>query len=146
MLVKERLQKKENKIIALPPKAGVLEAMKAMIDHGVRCMPVVDDKGELLGIIDDKDIFRAAHNDNQGFKTLTVDSLMETDLIVGLPTDDINYIAGLMSKNNIHYVPIMDEGKMIGLISRSDVIRSQRRHIDIENRYLKLYMEGTQHG
>ena len=146
MLVKDRLNKKENKIIALPPKAGVLEAMKSMIDHGVRCMPVVDDGGKLLGIIDDKDIFRAAHRDNQGFAKLTVDSLMETDLIVGLPNDEINYIAGLMTKNNIHYVPIMDEGQMIGLISRGDVIRSQRRYIDIENRYLKLYMEGTQQG
>lgn len=145
MLVKERLKDKRNKIVAVKPETDALQAMDLMLKKSVRCLPVVDSKGKLLGIVDDKDIFRAIHKDHEGFKTLTAEQLMVSDLIVGIPDDDISYIAGLMSKNSIRYVPIMDEGKMVGLISRSDVLAAQRRHIEIENRYLQMYMEGIHH-
>ncbi len=145
MLVKERLKKKTNEVIAVEPGTGTLQAMDLMINRGVRCLPVIDSRGKLLGIVDDKDIFRAIHKDHTGFKDLKVEDLMVSDLIVGLPDDDIDYIGGLMRKNSIRYIPIMEEKRMIGLISRSDVVEVQRRHMDIENRYLQLYMEGTQH-
>lgn len=145
MLVKERLKKKTNEVIAVKPGTGTLDAMDLMINRGVRCLPVIDGEGKLLGIVDDKDIFRAIHEDHEGFKKLTVEELMVSDLIFGVPEDDIDYIGGLMKKNSIHYVPIMEKKRVIGLISRSDVVEVQRRHIEIENRYLQLYMEGAHH-
>jgi CBS domain-containing protein len=146
MLVKDRIKRKNAKIVAVAPDTDLSKAMELMLNNNVRCLPVVDGSGKLLGIVDDKDIFRAVHADNDGFRTMPVSKIMTEDLIIGLPDDEINYIAGLMTKNNIRYVPIMDGEKIAGLISRSDVIRSQRRHSEITNRYLKLYMEGTQHG
>ena len=145
MLVKERLEKKPNEVVAVKPGTNTIKAMGLMIEKGVRCLPVVDDDGKLLGIVDDKDIFRAIHRDTKGFKDVMVEDLMESDLIVGVPDDDINYIAGLMKKNEIRYVPIMEKERMIGLISRSDVVEVHRRHIEIENRYLQMYMEGAHH-
>lgn len=146
MLVKSRLEKEKREIISVAPETSVLDMMETMITKKVGCLPVVDTKGELKGIVDDKDIFRAVHKESTDFEKLTAKDLMATDLLIGLPTDDINYIAGLMSNNNIRYVPIMEKSKMVGLMSQGDVMEAQRRHIEIENRYLKLYMDGTHHG
>lgn len=146
MLVKTRLEKEKREILSVSPETSVLEMMDMMINKKVGCLPVLDNKGELKGIVDDKDIFQAVHKNAAEFEKLTAKDLMATDLLIGLPTDDINYIAGLMANNNIRYVPIMDESKMVGLMSQGDVMEAQRRHIEIENRYLKLYMDGTHHG
>lgn len=146
MQVKSRLEKEKQEIVSVGPETSVLDMMETMITKKIGCLPVIDGKGELVGIVDDKDIFRAVHKDAAGFEKLTAKDLMATDLLIGLPTDDINYIAGLMSNNDIRYVPIMDESKMVGLMSQGDVMEAQRRHIEIENRYLKMYMDGTHHG
>lgn len=146
MQVKSRLEKEKREIVSVSPETSVLDMMETMITKKIGCLPVIDGKGELAGIVDDKDIFRAVHKNSTEFEKLTAKDLMATDLLIGLPTDDINYIAGLMSKNDIRYVPIMDESRMVGLMSQGDVMEAQRRHIEIENRYLKMYMDGTHHG
>ena len=146
MLVRDMLKSSPHKIITVSPKTAVREAMETLISNKIGCVPVLDSEGVLVGILDDQDIFRAVYENQDEFEKFTAGDLMTSDLIIGMPDDDLNYIAGLMAKNKIHYVPIMEDKKMIGLISPGDVVKAQMTHIEIENRYLKMYMDGTQHG
>jgi CBS domain-containing protein len=66
---------------------------------------------------------------------------MSTELIIGLPDDDIAYIAGVMDKNWIRHIPVLDGDNLIGLVSQRDVVKTQTKNINIENRYLNLYMD-----
>jgi predicted transcriptional regulator len=66
---------------------------------------------------------------------------MSTELVVGLPEDDLSYIAGMMAKNVIRHVPILDGEKMVGLISQRDISNSYVEKMEFENRYLNLYMD-----
>lgn len=146
MLVRDMLKTSPHEIITVDPKTGVRAAMETLISNKIGCLPVLDTGGELVGILDDQDIFRAVYENQEEFEKFTAEDLMTSDLIIGMPGDDLNYIAGLMAKNNIRYIPIMDDKKMIGLISPGDVVKAQMTHIEIENRYLKMYMEGTHLG
>lgn len=146
MLVRDMLKTSPREIITVDPKTGVRAAMETLISNKIGCLPVLDTGGELVGILDDQDIFRAVYENQEEFEKFTAADLMTADLIIGMPSDDMNYIAGLMAKNNIRYIPIMDDKKMIGLISPGDVVKAQMTHIEIENRYLKMYMEGTHLG
>ncbi len=146
MFVKEMLKSSPRDIITIDPSTDVLTAMETLISNKIGCLPVLDSSGTLLGILDDKDIFRAVYENQDNFEKFTAGELMTSNLIIGMPDDDLNYIAGLMAKNNIRYVPIMDDKKMVGLISPGDVVKAQMTHIQIENRYLKMYMEGTHLG
>jgi len=128
------------------PKTGVRAAMETLISNKIGCLPVLDTTGNLVGILDDQDIFKAVYENQEEFEKFTAEDLMTSDLIIGMPDDDLNYIAGLMAKNNIRYIPIMESKKMIGLVSPGDVVKAQMTHIEIENRYLKMYMEGTHLG
>ena len=146
MLVRDMLKSSPHKIITVSPKTSVLKAMETLISNKIGCLPVLDSKGVLVGILDDQDIFRAVYENQDEFEKFTASDLMTSDLIIGMPNDDLNYIAGLMAKNRIHYVPIMEDKKMIGLISPGDVVKAQMTHIETENRYLKMYMDGMHQG
>jgi CBS domain-containing protein len=146
MFVKEMLKSSPKDIITVDPSTDLWTAMETLISNKIGCLPVLNSSGTLVGILDDKDIFRAVYENQDNFEKFTAGELMTSNLIIGMPDDDLNYIAGLMAKNDIRYVPIMDDKKMVGLISPGDVVKAQMTHIEIENRYLKMYMEGTHLG
>ena len=142
MLVKTLLADKPREIITTSRKMSVDAAMDLLITNNIGCLPVVDDDGKLVGIVSDKDIFRKIHQTKGQYHSLTVGDIMTDALIVGLPDDELVYIAGIMDKNWIRHVPILDGEKLVGLISQRDIIRTQAEHHEIENRYLNLYIDG----
>ena len=142
MLVKNLLESKPKEIVSAAPDTSVEDAMDVLIQKNIGCLPVLDDEGELVGIVSDKDIFRKIHETRGEYHALKVVDVMSTNLIVGLPDDDITYIAGIMRKNWIRHVPIVKEGEVIGLVSLRDILKTTSRTTDIENRYLKMYMDG----
>ena len=142
MLLKTLLADKPREIITTSRKTSVDAAMDLLISNNIGCLPVVDDDGKLIGIVSDKDIFRKIHETKGEYHSLTVGDIMTDALIVGLPDDELAYIAGIMAKNWIRHVPILEGEKLIGLVSQRDIIRTQAEHHQIENRYLNLYIDG----
>lgn len=141
MLVKALLESKPKEIITAKPSTSIDEAMNLLISKGIGCLPVINDNGKLVGILSDKDIFKKVHETKGDYHKLIVEDVMSSDLIIGLPDDDITYIAGVMDKNWIRHIPIVDGDNFIGLVSLRDVIKTQTKNINIENRYLNLYMD-----
>lgn len=120
--------------------------MDLLIAHQISCLPVIGESGELEGIVSDRDIFRAIHKDQRGFKSLRVGDLMTTELMVGVPDDDIQYIGGVMTQNRIRHVPIVEDQSLVGLISLGDVVKAHIDEVEVENRYLKTYITGSYQG
>ena len=141
MLVRTLLEQKPRPVVTAHPSMSVEAAMDLLISHNIGCLPVVDREKNLVGIVSDKDIFRRIHQTRGQYHSLTIEDVMSADLIVGLPDDDVSYIAGIMDKNWIRHVPIVDGEQIIGLVSQRDIIKIEADHRDIENRYLNLYMD-----
>ena len=146
MEVKDFLKNGPRRIITAREDTPVPEAMALLIDNRISCLPVVNDATELVGIISDKDIFRATFENPLGFTKTVVGSLMTTDLIVGLTSDKFDYIAGVMTKNRIRHVPIVENKRLVGLLSLGDIVKSHLSNMEIENRYLKKYIEDSYPG
>jgi len=146
MQVQDILKVKGRKTITINRKTSIQDAMDTLISNRISCLPVVDGSDCLIGIISDKDIFRRVHVDPKGFAAAMVGELMTSDVIVGIATDSVSYIAGVMTKNKIRHIPIVEKKKLIGLISVGDVVKSQLENMEIENRYLKQYIDGSYPG
>lgn len=146
MRVRDFLQSTPRQVITATPETTVPQAMARLIENRISCLPVVNNTAELVGIISDKDIFRAASVDPEGFTGKKVDDLMTTDLIIGLPDDEFDYIAGVMTNNRIRHVPIVQDKRLVGLLSLGDIVKSQLKNIQIENRYLKKYIHNEYPG
>ncbi len=141
MLVKNLLDTKSKQIVTAVPSMSIDDAMGIMINRKIGCLPVTDAEDRLIGILSDKDIFQKIYELKAGYDSLKVKDVMTTDLIVGLPSDDIDYIAGLMEKNWIQHVPIVEGDKVVGLISSRDIIKTQAESRQVENRYLLDMLE-----
>ncbi|HUV31583.1 MAG TPA: CBS domain-containing protein [Acidobacteriota bacterium] len=146
MQVKDILRTKTREVVTTPPETSVRQAMELLLNNRVGCLPVVDDSGRLRGIISDKDIFKRAYKDPGSFQGASVGELMTTDLIVGVPDDEIGYIAGIMTNNRIRHIPIVERDRLVGLVSIGDVAKTQMDDIKTENRYLKQYLNGSYPG
>lgn len=146
MRVKDILKAKDRELISARKETSVPEAMKLLISNKISCLPVLDGDHELVGIISDKDIFYRIHVDPDGFSKATVGDLMTEDVLVGLLEDEVSYIAGIMTNNRIRHVPIVDERRLVGLVSVGDVVKTQIEQVQIENRHLKQYIGGDYPG
>jgi len=143
MKVKDILKNKKRDIITVEASTNVLTAMELLIKNKISCLPVLGYSNQLVGIISDKDIFHAFYENQENFSSFTVGNLMTTDLLIGLIEDDIDYIGGVMTENKVRHIPIVEKDKLIGLVSQGDVVKAEIKRMQIENRYLKLYMEGN---
>jgi len=146
VLVRDILQAKQKELITIRSTESVRAAMDRLVGNKVSCLPVVDENEELNGIISDKDIFRKSHTDPHSFTEAMVGDLMTREVIVGLPDDTIDYIAGIMTKNRIRHIPIVEGRKLAGLISVGDIVKTHMENIKIENRYLRQYIDGSYPG
>jgi CBS domain-containing protein len=143
MLVRDQLKANPKRLVTARPATEILEAMQLLIEHRISCLLVTDAAGQLAGIVSDKDIFTVCYEKHCDFTSLTIGDLMTTNLIVGVETDELSYIAGLMTNNRIRHVPIVEEDRLIGLISIGDVVKAQMANMEVENRYLKQYINGS---
>jgi CBS domain-containing protein len=73
-----------------------------------------------------------------------VADIMTRDLIVGEAGDSVDYVMGIMTRNRIRHLPIIDEAQgILGMVSIGDVVESQLRETAYENRHLRQYIEGS---
>ncbi len=146
MKVLDLLKNKQEEVFTTEPNVPIPRIMAKLIEHQISCLPVVDSDGDLIGIISDKDIFRAVYKDPETFTNRTVAELMTTDLIVGVYDDELDYIAGLMTQNRVRHIPIVEGKKIVGLLSVGDIVKARLKDIEVENRYLKQYIDGSYPG
>lgn len=146
MLVKEFIRDNPRQIITAESGTTVADAMEILLKNKISCLPIVGDDAELIGIISDKDIFREAHHNPSGFTQIAIGDLMSTELIVGVADDTFDYIGGVMTKNRIRHIPIVDNKQLIGLLSLGDIVKSQIQTMEYENRYLRQYIEDSYPG
>ena len=125
MLVKDLLQSKSKKLVTATASTKLKDAMESLISNKISCLPVIDDKNRLIGIISDKDIFRHAYAKPDSFQDEIVGDVMTTNLIVGIVDDELAYIAGIMTENRIRHVPIVERDHIIGLLSVGDIVKTQ---------------------
>ena len=123
----------------------VADFVRLAVKKNVGAMPVVDDKGDIVGIISERDILR--HCDKQtDFKTTHIVSLMSRDIITAQVSDDINTAMDLMIKGRMRNLPILDGKKFMGMITVRDLIYALRKADELEMQklveYLKTELDG----
>jgi CBS domain-containing protein len=102
-------------VLTLTPDTLVENAARTMFENSISGVPVVDGNGLLVGVVTEFDII-AKHGD-------TVGDIMSTDVVsVGEDTDP-ETIARMLTEQRIRRIPVVDEGRVVGIISRSDLVR-----------------------
>lgn len=141
MKIRAILDAKGSDVVTIRPDAPVPEAMRVLVQHNIGSLVVFE--GELLGIITERDLLRAAAADPQRLGQASVRELMTTEVITVGPHAKIEDVMDTMTENRIRHLPIVEDGQLRGMISIGDVVNTLRKSVEAENRYLHAYIEGT---
>jgi len=99
MKVKDILDNLKRPTITIAGDKTIQDAMKLMVDHKIGSVVVVNAGGDPAGILTERDIFRLCHHCKAAMMTMKIADHMTTDLAVGLPEDDLNYIARVITQS-----------------------------------------------
>ncbi len=125
MKVRNILATKGGRVITIGPDKLVREAVALLVQHRIGAVVVTDEDGRLVGILSERDITRAAAED-EGLFARVVGDIMTRKVVVGMPQDDVLAVAHTMLEKRFRHLPIVDEGRLIGIISIGDVLKTQR--------------------
>ncbi|MFZ5571911.1 MAG: HPP family protein [Thermodesulfobacteriota bacterium] len=108
-------------IITVDEKTDIRDAIKLLVENNVTGLPVVSESGCLIGIVTEKDILQFLYK--QQSKNKTVADLMTRDIITFQESDNLIEIFKSLMENSFRRVPILADGKLVGIISRKDIIK-----------------------
>jgi len=106
--------------------APLLEAAETMVAHGVTGLPVVDDCMRLLGILSEKDVLRLL--DSSPSRSWHVRDVMTPDVVTFNVDDDLFDVCRCLAENSFRRVPVLDRGRLVGIVSRADLILYILKH------------------
>ncbi len=108
-------------VITTGPDVTLNEVIKTLIEKKISGMPVVNASGEMVGIISEKDILNFAFDGN--LQNTRVKEVMTKNVVSFPPDADINSIALAIADHHFRRVPIVENNRVVGIISRRDIIR-----------------------
>ena len=139
--VKELLREKGSQVWTIAPKVTVYEALELMATKNIGALVVIE-QGNVAGIFTERDYARKVILKGRSSKTTTVGELMITDVLYVSPDDTIENCMALMTDKRLRHLPVMEDGKLAGIISIGDIVRVIISDREFTIRELERYITG----
>lgn len=143
MTVNQILSTKGDTVYSIVSTISVYDAVKIMGEKNIGAILVIEDD-LLKGILSERDYARKIVLKGKSSKSTLVQEIMVSKVITVKPTDDLDYCMELMSSNKIRHLPVVDDNRVVGLISIGDVVKviieKQKETIHL----LDSYINGSQ--
>jgi CBS domain-containing protein len=140
MKVRNLLETKGKDVVSIDADSTVEDAIRSMYGRKISALMVMED-GKTVGIFTERDVVRCYISTNgKGFKETTLKEAMTTNLIVAEQEDDLCDVMSIMVEKNIRHLPVIDKGKVAGMLSVRDIVQTQVGKLSSEIHYLKDYI------
>ena len=143
MKVKDILKVKGTKVYTINENSTLMAATAKLFSNRIGSLIVVNDTDEIVGIVAPNDILKAVHEGCvENCSLQKVSQVMTRNIICASEEDTVDYLQAVMTENRIRHIPIMDKKELKGLVSIGDVVNAQISIREVENHYLKDYIDG----
>jgi CBS domain-containing protein len=129
-------------VITIGPDAGVRELLSLLAEHNVGALIVSSDGESLDGIVSERDVVRALHNEGTVVNN-TVRAIMTELVETCTPADQLDDLMETMTRRRIRHVPVVVDGKLVGIISIGDVVKHKMSQLTFERDQLDSYVHQT---
>ena len=135
------LEEKSSDVLQIDGGATVFDAITKMVEANVGSVLVADD-GEIVGIVTERDYLRRVTLQGRTEKETPVRDIMSSPVYVVTPDTQIDECMALMTDRRIRHVPVVDEGRLVGVISIGDLVKFISKQQAFEIKYLTDYITG----
>jgi CBS domain-containing protein len=140
MQVKEILRVKGNRLITAEPGGRAVDAVKTMAEQNLGSLVVLD-QGRMSGMLTFHELLAALAKRSGALGDVKVSEIMVRDPVTTSPEMEVNDLRRTMLDTGARYLPVLQDGKLLGVISFRDVAKAVLEEQDFENKMLKGYIK-----
>ncbi|BCI82790.1 CBS domain-containing protein [Mycobacterium sp. SMC-18] len=139
MRIADVLSNKGAAVATIAPETTVSQLLASLAALNIGAMVVVGDDG-LAGIVSERDVVRELHKRGGGLLGQPVSEIMTTVLATCTPRDTVDHLVVLMTQNRVRHVPVLDDGRLAGIVSIGDVVKTRMEELETEQQHLQDYI------
>lgn len=138
------LRSKGNEVVSVRPDDTIATAVRILGEKNFGALVVSADGASVDGIVSERDIVR--HLDKVGAELLdkSVSTISTKTVTTCDPGDSVDGLMALMTEGRFRHVPVVDDGRLVGVISIGDVVKTHVAHLEDANQQLNSYITGFQ--
>jgi len=142
MLVSDILKTKGSNIVTVAPDTPVSQAVATLAEKRIGCIVVTTDGGALAGILSERDVVRVLAAQGGDVLDEPVSALMTSKVVTCTPKQTIADVMEMMTTGRFRHVPVLEEGRLAGMVSIGDVVKFRLEETEEEVRQLAAYVAG----
>jgi len=140
MSVKDILSQKGSTVFSVDENAQLREAIEVLNGRNIGVVLVTNEAGDLKGILSERDIIRRSLVKETGFRDEPVSKSMTKDVLTIDTHASVDQVMEIMTNSRIRHVPVVEDGKLAGLVSIGDVVKRKIAHVEQEAEMLRDYI------
>ncbi len=139
MRLAQILEAKGAEVVTTGPDTTIAQAVALLVDHNIGAVVVVEGEAP-VGILSERDLLRFLAAGPPDLVGTRVSELMTAGMVTGTPFDRVSRAMTIMTEQRIRHLPILDAGRLVGIVSIGDLVNALRKAIEEENVHLKAYI------
>jgi CBS domain-containing protein len=140
MQVKEILRVKGNRLLSIEPNGRAVDAVKTMAEQNLGSLVVLE-QGRMKGMLTFHELLGSLAQRGGSLGDIKVSEIMVSNPVTAAPEMEVNDLRRTMLETGARYLPVMQDGKLLGVISFRDVAKAVLEEQDFENKMLKGYIK-----
>lgn len=142
MIIRDILNLKGSAIYSIPPQGRVADAVAIMVEHDIGSLVVMDTgSSAMAGMLTFREVLRGLNAQHGNLGDLPVSDVMVHDPLICAPEDTSESVRDRMTQQHMRYVPVVEDGRLLGVISFHDIAKAAIKEASFENRLLKRYIK-----
>lgn len=142
MKVAQLLGAKGREVSTISQERSISDAVALLKERGIGALVVTGPQPPLAGILSERDVVRALATRGADALSLTVSELMSREVVTCHGSTELNDLMVTMTQRRIRHVPVVEDGRLTGLVSIGDVVKSRIDELETEKRELLDYVSG----
>lgn len=142
MRIRDILRKKGSAVATVRPDATVRELLAKLAELNIGAVVVSPDGNAIAGIVSERDVVRRLHERGAGLLDAPVSEIMTVEVRTCAPETTVDELRRTMTEYRIRHVPVVSGGRMVGLVSIGDVVKSAIDELETEREHLVGYLHG----
>jgi len=140
MFIAGILRGKGSQVFSIGPTENLASVARTLSEHRIGAVLVRDEAGAVLGIISERDIVRALAARGEGALKEPCATLMTRDLHTVTPRDTIVGALGMMTDRRVRHLPVMEDGRLAGMVSIGDLVKARIGEVEEEAESLRSFV------